>query len=255
MLHVFVCEDDDKYLHMITKCVNNFIRFEGYDIEFALRTKDPAEVIEYIKQHTVNGLYFLDVELEGGYNGVDVARQIREHDPRGFIVFITAHESYMQLTFEYKVEPLDYIRKTDIDDVQKKVCECIKNAYSKHVTRQNEGCFIFKARGDKKISCFHSQILFIETDPLESKRLILHSEKRQYTFYGTLKDVANELPEGMFFGCHKSFIVNISKIPDSGIVGLKSGKDYVIMPNGNKCQVAARKRRQLINLALKRQAA
>lgn len=247
MLHFFVCDDDDKCLRMVTECVSNYIRFEEYDIEFALSTKDPAELVEYVRQNTVNGLYFLDIEFAGGYNGVDVARQIREHDPRGFIVFITAHEGYMQLTFDYKVEPLDYISKSD-SEVQKRVSDCIKNAYKKHVTRQHEGCFVFKSRGGRKISCFHSQILFFETDANGDKRIVIHTEKRQFVFYGTLKDVSEDLPSGLFFECHKSFIVNLSKIPKVALTGLRAGNDYITMPNGNRCQVAYRKRRLLLKM-------
>ena len=249
MLSFFVCDDDDKYLHMITKCVNNFINFEDYDIDFALSTKDPAEVIEYVKQRDVNGLYFLDIELADGHNGIDVARQIREYDPRGFIVFITAYESYLQLTFDYKVEPLDYIRKSDSGEVQKRICECIKSAYKKYVARQLEPSFVFKSKGGRRISCLHSQIFYFETDADGDKRVIMHTERRQFVFYDTLKNVAANLSSGLFFDCHKSFIVNISKIPAEGLIGLKSGKDYITMPNGNRCYVAARKRRQLIKLA------
>ena len=248
MLHFFVCDDDDKYLHMITKCLHNNIDFEEYDIDFALSTKDPSEVIEYVKQNTVNGLYFLDIEFACGYNGVDVARQIREHDPRGFIVFVTAHENYMQLTFDYKVEPLDYIRKSDNDEVRKRICECIKSAYKKYVTRQNDPSFVFKSKGGRRISCLHNQILYFETDAEGDKRIIMHTEKRPFVFYDTLKNVAANLSSGLFFDCHKSYIVNISKITKEGVLGLKTGKPYVTMPNYNRCYVASRKRRQLIKL-------
>ena len=248
MLHFFVCDDDDKYLQMITESVRGNIDFEEYDIDFALSTKDPAELVEYVKQNKVNGLYFLDIEFACGYNGVDVARQIREHDPRGFIVFVTAHESYMQLTFDYKVEPLDYIRKTNDAEIKEKVYECIKNAYKKFVTRQHDPSFVFKAKGGRRVSCFHDQILYFETDRDGEKRIVMHTEKRQYVFYDTLKNVATSLSSGLFFDCHKSYIVNVSKITKEGRIGLKSGNNYIIMPNGNICYVAARKRRLLVKL-------
>ena len=248
MLSFFVCDDDDKNLHMITKCVKDFIFIEDYDIDFALSTKDPAEIIKYVEQSSVNGLYFLDIELAGGHNGIDVAKQIREYDPRGFIVFVTAFESYMQLTFEYKVEPLDYIYKTDNGEVEKRIRECIKSAYRKYVTRQLEPSFVFKVRNGRRISRPHNQILYFETDTIGDRRVVMHTEKRPFVFYDTLKNVAANLSSGLFFDCHKSFIVNISKIPQESVNELKTGKDYVAMPNYRRCYVAARKRRQLIKL-------
>ena len=41
----------------------DFIFIEDYDIDFALSSKDPAEIIKYVEQSSVNGLYFLDIEL------------------------------------------------------------------------------------------------------------------------------------------------------------------------------------------------
>ena len=154
----------------------------------------------------------------------------------------------MQLTFEYKVEPLDYIRKSDNGEVQKRIRECIKNAYKRHVGRQLDPSFVFKAKGGRRVSCLHNQILYFETDADGDRRIVMHTEKRQFVFYDTLKNVAASLSSGLFFDCHKSFLVNISKITKEGVIGLKTGNDYVTMPNGNRCYVAARKRRQLLKL-------
>ena len=248
MFSVFICEDDDRYLHMINQCVSEHILIEGYKIDVAVCTKDPAEIIEFVSRSKGTGLYFLDVELGGGCNGVDVARQIREYDPRGYIVFITAHPNYMELTFEYKVEPLDYICKTDEDDVRQKVCDCIKHVHNLYLSHQNKNYFTFKVVGEHNITCFHDQILFFEAGLKGDKQIVLHTEKKQYTFYGVLKNVANSLPKNLFFMCHRSFVVNISKIPESGILKLKLGKNFVTMPNGYNCQVSFRKRRQLLKM-------
>jgi len=248
MLHIFICEDDLSHQKMILDCIQKHITFEEYDIDITLCTRDPNKIIDIIKETKINGLYFLDVELDGGYNGVSVAKEIRQHDPRGYIVFVTAHPRYMSLTFEYKVEALDYINKTNANEVQQKICTCITNAYRKHVSRSEEERYIFKTQNGHKISCDHADILFFQTDNRGTKRIILHAKKRQYTFYGTLDEVMESLPKGVFYSCHKSYIININNISAFNIQKLQEGSLYIIMENGVECRISTRKRSDLLKM-------
>ncbi|MBU3203862.1 hypothetical protein [Clostridium algidicarnis] len=43
---------------------------ENLDMETGLITEDPYEFIEYIKENTSSGIYFLDVDLKYGINGM-----------------------------------------------------------------------------------------------------------------------------------------------------------------------------------------
>lgn len=248
MLTIFICEDNPRYLNLITKCVEEYIDFEDFDIEMGLSTSDPDKIIKLIKQHKVNGLYFLDIELEGGHNGVKVAEIIHQHDPRGFVVFITAHPRYMSLTFEYKVETLAYIHKDSDDIIKQKVCDCIKNAYSKHVSRSNTGNFIFTEPGRQKISCEFEDILFFETASQGSKQVILHTKKRQYVFYASLDEIAKLLPIGMFYKCHKSYVINMCQLSAENKLDLENGCDRITMPNANECLISKRKKYSLLKI-------
>ena len=250
MISVFICEDNLPFLQMLSKCVEDYISMEDYDIKLALCTPNPAEIIDYIKSNEVSGLYILDVELEHGENGVELARTIRQYDPRGFIAFVTAHPHYIQKTFEYQVEAMAYIQKTDDENIVcQKVADCIRNAYSKHVSRAYATPFIFKSANGRTVSCEYGDILFFETDAEKgAKRIILHTKSRQYTFYGTIKDLTRELPNGHFFQCHKSSIVNVDNLTKDCKEDLEQGKDYMQMSNGAECPVSSRKRRALLKL-------
>ena len=250
MISVFICEDNPRFLDMITKAAKDYITIENYDIQLTMATQSPADIIDYVKNNDINGLYILDVELANGENGVDLARTIRQYDPRGFIAFVTAHPHYVNKTFEYQVEAMAYIQKTDDESISKKVAECIKNAYSKHISRAYATPFIFKSANGRTVSCEYGDILFFETDPQKSvKRIILHTKSRQYAFYGTIGELAKELPKGHFFRCHKSCIVNVDNLTNNCKDDLEQGKDYMIMPNGAECLVSVRKKRALLNFA------
>jgi two-component system response regulator AgrA len=248
MLSVFVCEDDPLYRRKISEFIQNYISIEELDIEFTLCTSDPTKIVRHIKANKVTGLYFLDVELECGYNGVGLAKTIRQHDPRGFIVFVTAHPRYMSLTFEYKIEALAYIRKEEPGVVMQKITDCIRDAYNKHVSRSYDGCFIFKTISDRKVSCLYSDILFFGTDAPGTKRIIAHTKKRQYVFYGSLDEILSSLPFGLFYKCHKSYVVNVGQLTEKNKHEIIQGKDCFVMTNGSACAVSARKRSGLIKL-------
>ena len=247
MISVFICEDNDYYKDMLHECIKKYIDFEELDVELELSTGEPEKIINCIKGRKLNGLYFLDIELGGGYNGIDIAKEIRQHDPRGFIVFITSHQSYMHLTFEYKIEALAYIRKANgEDDVRQEVCRCIENAYKKHLSRVNDDCYIFIKTQNGLVSCEYEDILFFQTDSTDSRRVIVHTKKRQHTFYNSLDNLFKTLPKDIFFKCHKSYILNMTNIPkkDGSILIQDNGK--IIMQNGAECFVSTRNKSALL---------
>jgi len=223
MITVFICEDNPKYMELIRSCVLSYIFMEDYDMELALFTPKADEILKYITTFKVNGLYFLDVELEEGDNGVELARKIRQHDPRGFIAFVTAHQHYMQITFEYQVEAMAYINKNDAN-LEEKICDCIKNAYAKHVSRADEGRFIFKSLNGRQVAVSYSDILFFETN---GNSIDSHTENDAFQVKHKLYELEEILPSN-FVRVSKSTILNINKIYsiDKNIVGVSEVQFY-----------------------------
>ena len=251
MITVFICDDDRRSLDVMSTCVSNHIAFEEYDMELALSTSEPNEVLACIRENSkLTGLYFLDVELGGNINGVELARMIRQYDPRGFVVFVTAHPHYMQTTFELQVEAMDFIRKSsDENEIRDRLCKCLRNAYEKHVSRSEESRFIFKSINGRQIACDYSDILYFQTDTnKDSKRIVLHTKKRPHRFYGTISGLSKVLPKGQFIKCHKSAIVNVASLSESCRDDLTLGKDYMVMSDGTDCSVAQRKRREMLRI-------
>ena len=111
MMDVYVCEDLEEQREAIADYIRNVIMMQGYDMNFRLATDDPAKLMESLKLSKHTGIYFLDIDLHTDQNGLAVAKEIRDYDQRGFIVFLTAHSEMSFLTFQYKVEALDFILK------------------------------------------------------------------------------------------------------------------------------------------------
>jgi len=112
-------------------------------------TSNPTDVLDYLKQDKkIMGLYFLDLDLGCDINGIQLAEKIKTHDPFGCIVFITADGNSYKLTFEYKLEAMDYIVKGDFN-LRTRLCECIQNAHDKLTSPPPmQDKFIFKLSQD-----------------------------------------------------------------------------------------------------------
>ncbi len=245
MIEVFVCDDDISQKERITKCVTNTILIENLDMKVALSTTNPFDIIAYLKNSTATGLYFLDVHLNTDINGINLAEQIREYDPRGFIVFITTYSETLYLTFEYKVEAMDFIIKDDWNKIYTKVHQCILNAHKKYNSKSTESQkkFTFQTNEKKLISLEYDNILYFETSKTAVHKITVHAIDRILEFYGNLNDIEKELQDTDFFRCHKSFLVNVTQIDSIDVA-----EKIIFLKLGATCFASARQIGKLTKL-------
>lgn len=111
MLNIFVCEDNPAQRQAIVQIIQNTVLIEELDMRLVLETADPYELLEKAASSQDTGIYFLDIDLSSSINGLQLAQQIRLCDPRGFIIFITAHSELSFMTFQYRVEAMDFVLK------------------------------------------------------------------------------------------------------------------------------------------------
>ena len=240
MLKIFVCEDNKEQREKFARIIRDIILIENFDMELVLAASKPEEILEHIKGQDVSGLYFLDIDLKSSINGIELAAEIRKHDPRGFIVFVTTHAEMSYLTFLYKVEAMDYIIKDNYNNIKERIRQCIMDANTKYSTKASELQKNFSIKSDDKIiNVEYSKILFFETSPTIHK-VILHAVDRQVEFYAKMKDIEERLDE-RFYRCHKSYIVNKDNIKE---IDLKNRCIY--MTNGEECLISTRLLKGLI---------
>ncbi len=240
MIKVFICEDNKKQREKFTETIRNIILMEDFDMNVALSTEKPDDIIDYLKDNDVSGLYFLDVDLKSHINGIKLAELIREYDPRGFIVFVTTHAEMSYLTFMYKVEAMDYIIKDNYDNVKERIHQCIVNANKKYSSKATnvQKNFTIKVN-DRIITIEYNKILFLETS-INIHKVVLHAIDRQVEFYAKMKDVEDKLDE-RFYRCHRSFLVNKDLIEE-----IDMSNRIIKMVNGEECLVSKRLVKNLI---------
>ena len=166
MIDVYICEDIKEQRDILAHYVKAAILIQEYDMKLRISTDKPKELIEQLKQSKNTGLYFLDIDLKSNKNGIVLAKEIREYDPRGFIVFVTSHSEMSYITFQYKVEALDFILKDDPRELQHRICECMENVNQKYakISRGN-GKTITITRGGRKITLSYDCLLYTSPSP------------------------------------------------------------------------------------------
>lgn len=234
MLSLFVCEDDPAQRRAIVKIIRNIVLMEELDMRLVLDAGDPYELLEAVRASENTGVYFLDIDLNSDMNGMRLAQQIRLSDPRGFIIFITAHSELSFMTFQYRVEAMDFVLKDNPAEARVKIRECLFRAMERYTLQTNKTHKVYTMEaGGRKISVDYDDIFFFETSA-HIHKIILHARDRQIEFSGTMKELAGTLDDN-FVRCHRSFLVNKTNIKEADV------KNRIIyFPNGETCLMSTR---------------
>ena len=241
MIPIFICEDNALQRKRIETIVTDFIATKDYDMKLFLSTDNPVKIVNYLKQHqTQGGIYFLDVDLQHELNGFSLATRIRDIDTLGFIAFITSHVQLSHMTFQHKIEAMDYIVKSSIENITTGIHGCLETAYQRSEKISSQKTEYFNVNvGTEAQMIPHQDIMFFESH-YSSHKLILHTTNGFIEFYGTLGDIEKESSD--FYRCHQSFVVNLKNIKS-----VNKMTREVVMVNGEKALVGIKKTNKLID--------
>lgn len=210
ILPVFICEDNESQLMNLKMVIENHIMINDMAMSLKLATADPVNIVDYLEtKESVQGVYFLDIDLGTTMDGIELAQIIREKDTLAKIIFITTHDELAPLTLQKKVEPLGYVSK-DSSDMKNQLIECLDLSYQRYV----DGLGVQKklltfSIAKKKFNIDLNTVVFLEVAATPHK-IILYTDLNQYEFYGKLGDYEREYPE--LFRCHKAYLINPKKI-------------------------------------------
>jgi two-component system, LytTR family, response regulator len=191
-------------------------------------------------------LLFLDVEL-GDQTGFDVIRSFKT--PAFRVIFTTAHEQYAfraikSSCIEYLLKPVNY---TELQDAvrkfeeqknsslnQKKIELLLHNldagpSFNKLAIPTPDGYSFLDA----------GEILYCQAD---LNYTVVHTSRNERLMSSkNLKEFEDLLNPGMFFRCHKSFIINLNYIKK-----YNRGNSVVIMSDETPIDIAVRKKEEFL---------
>lgn len=226
MIPVYLCEDDKNQLAYLEKSIRNEITINELDMTIAGAASTPYQLLFQISRDIPkNAVYFLDIELKSDMDGFRLALEIRKQDPRAFIIFITTHDEMLTLTFEYRVEPLDFIIK-DAPDFRRKIFLSLSSVMEKYNLPDNITMDTLPVVSGKRTIILRKDDIYFVESILQSHKVALHTSKEVIETISTLKDIGERLDD-RFFQCHQAYIVNCTHV-----ISLNR-KDYTVLFENN----------------------
>lgn len=230
MLPVYICEDDAGILSVQKEYLEKQILIQGYDMELAVCSRHPEEILRSVAASPKRGIYFLDVELKNeAMDGFALGQEIRKLDSRGFLIYVTAFKDLAFETFRYHLEALDYIVKGNHANMLKgikKSLDIITERMRKEIGDQREYFTVKIMDIVKHIPL--EEIMFFETSG-RTHRIELHALNDRFDFIGSIQELEEQLGS-RFFRVHRAYLVNLERIQE---LDLKHRE--ILMDNGEKC--------------------
>ncbi len=198
MLNIALCDDNQLFLDAFAKTVSSLINEDHNILKFA-SSSDLLDRIEDYSSDCID-IVITDIEMPG-LDGVNMAKELKNTQPRIQFIFVTNYTEYIQEVFS--VNPIYYILKP-VDKV--KLAEALKKAIEQ-LSESDKKCFNITSK-NKILRIRYDEIKYIES---YSRKIIIHETKRNTELLMKLDDFEKELPP-YFLRIHKSYSVNMNMI-------------------------------------------
>lgn len=198
MNRIAIIEDNSRDLDQILSFLSHYQ--QEHSTPFSITSfKDPMKFLsEYRPDYD---LVFMDIDLPP-FNGVDIARRLRDIDSVVALVFITNMEQcavngYEVDALDFVVKPINYYRFSSM-----------MNKALRNIAKRDEKEILM--RSSSKIARLAiSQIYYVE---VRDHLLIYHSTQGNLESWGKLSDIEKELIDYDFVRCSSSYLVNLRHI-------------------------------------------
>lgn len=206
-LKVIICDDESGMRTVLKKAVE---KVDGFKVIGEAQDGEEAiKLVDRLRPEVV----FIDIEMPK-LSGLECAKKIADIDPKTIIIFATGYNEYMGEAFE--IYAFDYIVKPFKVERIYKTLEKIKDIND--LKEESIDKMIRKEKGLDKISIKNKEgLCFVDTKDIimvqrEDRSTVICTIDNTYTTSESLSSLEEKLEKTQFFRCHKSYIVNLSKI-------------------------------------------
>ena len=218
MINFVLCDDNYSAIDKLSKMLNSIIVSHNLKGQITFKTTNPIELINFVENNPTHVL-LLDIDLKTSTTGLQIAEQIRKTDKSIYIIFITGHFEFGMVAYKYKT--FDFLQKPL---TKERFEETILRLYDDILGNKIN---YIRLDNDKTV-IKESTIRFIKKDGM---KVIFHTDTRDYETYSSFSKISAMLPYN-FVRCHKSYIVNISKIADVDI-----SANTIYFTRNDKCYI------------------
>ncbi|AIQ10884.1 LytR/AlgR family response regulator transcription factor [Paenibacillus durus] len=180
-------------------------------IEIVAQFEDGLDALKFLQTQEVDVL-FLDINIPS-VDGVLLAQNISRFSVKPYIVFITAYKEHAAEAFE--IEAFDYILKPYSETRIKGMLGKLEAAFAQRPGGEEE-----RSPVSNKINLWKNEkIIVVDADDIyyasaQEKTTSVFTRSEEYSMGVSISEFHGRLPQERFFRCHRSFVVNLSKIKE-----------------------------------------
>ncbi len=201
-MKVIICEDQLESRMRIEEKIREWIALTGHgDVQIAAFST-PGSLLQQWKRGMQADLFFLDIQLEGPMDGIELAKQIRLTNDSVPIVFITNYDAYWR--DGYEVNALRYLSKPVSYEA---IAPCLDIAFRRRETMP--GDFFVLDEAGKRIALRFSEIVYLEA---QSPYVLIRTADKVLRIRSRFAKAVAENQNPLFVQCHRSYVVNLLHI-------------------------------------------
>lgn len=229
MLNFVLCDDNLNIVKKLKEMLEILFIKNDIDAKVSFYTDKPEEVLKYEKENIVDVL-ILDINLNSNISGIDLAKEIRKHNKKVYLIFSTGHLEYSLVaysvkTFDYLPKPLTIER---LEITVNRLLDDLSNGASKKFIKL-----------DKKTIINENEINYIKKDGM---KLVFCTTSGNYETYSSFNKIKNILPDN-FVRCHKSYIANTNTIQN-----INTSTNTVLFNNDLYCDIGPKYKNNLMEV-------
>lgn len=201
MLHIAVCDDDERYLEKVRLELELYANEYSDFIYFADYYQVPFDLLEHIEGGAHYDVFLLDIYMQG-ITGIDLAREVRKSNSDARIIFLTMSMDYAVDAFE--IQALHYLKKP----IEHEQFFCAMNRVRDSYREKKLSLVAKIEKGYEHIQ--FSDIIYVESCG-KVQRIVLSD--RYVMVNSTLANLTEQLlKDKAFVSPHRAYLVNMQYI-------------------------------------------
>lgn len=228
-MKIAICDDDKVQLELL----NNYVDFwrKNREENCEIFSYPSAEAFLFSYEDMSFDLILLDIQMND-MSGIDMAKKIREKKDHVAIIFITGISDYV---FEgYDVNAVNYLLKPVKEE---KLYDCLDQV-AEEIIKEKPHIIV---EGKKIEKIYLHNIIYLES---RGHQCLINCIDKVIESKKGIQNYEDLLDKCIFYRCHRSYIINISKISSIS-------KNEVDMINDEKIPIARGKWEEVNKMFLK----
>lgn len=207
-MRAIIVEDEFPAREELKYFIKNFS-----SLEISAEFDNGIDVLKYIQENSLD-VIFLDINIPY-LDGILLAKTISKFKIKPKIVFISAYKEHAVEAFE--LEAFDYILKPYSKERIVSMLNKLENSSNQNneINNIDEHQKLFNKislwKNDKMIVIDIEDIYYCNAKERET---LVYTKENEYIVNSSISEFEKNLPDDKFFKCHRSFIVNLSKIKE-----------------------------------------